>query len=362
MTDDTDWWLLVPHPLRQLPADLVAVVLLVAATDIAVFTPIINETPLRIVLGLPFVLFLPGYAFVAALFPEAGHSPTEDAEGPPDGEDRQIDESRLLPRDGIDGIERTALSFGLSVAISPLIGLVLNFTPLGIRLVPIALAISGFTLLMTGAAAVRRWTLPAEERFRVPYRQWYNELHASILQPETRMDAVLNVVLILSLLLAVSSVSYAVMFPKEGESFSALYLLTENESGDLVADGYPENMTVGESEPLIVGIDNHEHQSMEYSVVVELQRVRFGANNSTRVLEEERLNRFSPSVGSNETWRQRHQIEPTLTGDRLRLVYLLYRDAPPSEPTVSNAYRETHLWVNVTNSNQSAPASSFSGV
>jgi len=35
-------------------------------------------------------------------------------------------------REGIDdGIERVALSFGLSIAIVPLIGLVLNFTPWG---------------------------------------------------------------------------------------------------------------------------------------------------------------------------------------------------------------------------------------
>jgi len=33
--------------------------------------------------------------------------------------------------EGIDGIERVALSFGLSIAIVPLIGLVLNFTPWG---------------------------------------------------------------------------------------------------------------------------------------------------------------------------------------------------------------------------------------
>jgi uncharacterized membrane protein len=350
MPDDTDWWLLVPRPLRRLPADLVAIVVLVAATDIAALAPVISETPLRIVLGLPFVLFLPGYAFVAALFPEEGRSPTGDAEGTPDNETGEGDEGRRLSRDGIDGIERTALSFGLSVAISPLIGLVLNFTPLGIRLVPIVLAISGFTLLMTGAAAVRRWTLPAEERFRVPYRRWYDELHASILQPETRTDAVLNVVLVLSLLLAVSSVSYAVMFPKQGESFSALYLLTENESGELVASDYPQNFTVGESKPLIVGVNNHEHQSMNYSLIVELQRVRFGENNSTRVLEEERLHRFSPTIGANETWRERHQVEPTMTGERLRLAYLLYRGTPPGEPTVNNAYRETHLWVNVTTS------------
>lgn len=70
MTDDTNRWLLVPRPLRRLPADLVAVVFLIVVTNITVFAPILEETPLRVVFGLVFVLFLPGYAFIAALFPE----------------------------------------------------------------------------------------------------------------------------------------------------------------------------------------------------------------------------------------------------------------------------------------------------
>jgi len=65
------------------------------------------------------VLFLPGYALIAALFPS---------------------------KNDLDGIERLALSFGLSIAVVPLIGLGLNFTPFGIRLVPIIVSLSVFTL------------------------------------------------------------------------------------------------------------------------------------------------------------------------------------------------------------------------
>jgi uncharacterized membrane protein len=140
------WRLLVPGWLRRLPADLAAVIALVVLTLGVVFLPVVSETPLRIILGLPFVLFIPGYAFIAALFPEAGSGPVDsDADADDDPEER-----------GIDGIERVALSFGLSIAVVPLIGLVLNFTPWGIRLVPIMLAVSGFTLVATAIAAVRR--------------------------------------------------------------------------------------------------------------------------------------------------------------------------------------------------------------
>ena len=59
---------------------------------------------LRIILGLPFLLFFPGYVLVGALFPR---------------------------KKGIDSIERLALSFGLSIAVVAFIGLILNYSPWG---------------------------------------------------------------------------------------------------------------------------------------------------------------------------------------------------------------------------------------
>ena len=54
------------------------------------------------------VLFLPGFTLIKTLFPT-----------------REI-----------DNIERTALSIGMSLALVPLVGLLLNYTPWGIRLTP----------------------------------------------------------------------------------------------------------------------------------------------------------------------------------------------------------------------------------
>ena len=76
--------------------------------------------PLRIGLGLPFVIFFPGYTLLSALFPK---------------------------RDDLSGIERVALSFGLSIAVVPLIGLILNYTPWGIKLYPILTSITLFIRL-----------------------------------------------------------------------------------------------------------------------------------------------------------------------------------------------------------------------
>ncbi len=359
--DRSDLWLLLPEPVRRLPADLAAVVALVVLTVLAVLLPVISETPLRVVLGLPFVLFVPGYAFIAALFPEAGESPVADTEGEtPDAGSPADEGSDAGDRSGIDGIERVALSFGLSIAIVPLIGLVLNFTPWGIRLVPILASVSGFTLIAVAAAAVRRRELPEEERFRVPYRAWVAAGRAELLEPDSRGDAALNVLLVLSIVLATASVGYAVAVPKQGEQFSELYLLTEGEDGELVADDYPTEFVQGEPRSLVAGIGNQEHATTDYTLIGKLQRVdvrRVGndsvndtsgaANVSISVLEEEEVARFGPELAHNETWLERHEVTPTLTGERLRLTYLLYDGTPPDDPTVDNAYREVHLWVNV---------------
>lgn len=85
---------------------------------------------LRYVLGGIFVLFLPGFLLLSALYPRSGE---------------------------LDTLERVALSIGLSLAIVPLIGLVLNYTPWGIRLEPIMASMALFAEAMAVAVVVRRF-------------------------------------------------------------------------------------------------------------------------------------------------------------------------------------------------------------
>ena len=97
-----------------------------------------NLYPLRYVrnvLGTVFVLWLPGYAFVKTLFPV--HVPIKTS------------------NENLDTIERIALSIGLSLALVPLVGLLLNYTPWGIRLVPIVLSLFVLTLVFATAAVLR---------------------------------------------------------------------------------------------------------------------------------------------------------------------------------------------------------------
>jgi uncharacterized membrane protein len=109
--------------------DLIFVVAFIITSVVIITVPPLNATPIRAVFGLPMMLFLPGYSLVSALFPR-----TEE----------------------LDTIERIALSIGLSICVVVFIGLGLNYTPWGIRLGPILLVLSAFTLIGTAVSAVRR--------------------------------------------------------------------------------------------------------------------------------------------------------------------------------------------------------------
>ena len=130
-------------PKRNIHPDLALVILLTLLCIPFVLIPPLNEIlPIRIILGLLLVLFLPGYALIATLFPR---------------------------KDDLDGIERVALSFGLSIAITPLLGLGLNYTPFGIRLTPVLIVLSVFTIPLAIGAYVRRSRILDEDRFVVGF-------------------------------------------------------------------------------------------------------------------------------------------------------------------------------------------------
>ena len=73
-----------------------------------------------------------------------------------------------------------ALSFGLSIAITPLLGLALNYTPFGIRLSPVLIVLSVFTISLTIGAYVRRCMIPGEDRFVVDFDEFKDFLLAQV--------------------------------------------------------------------------------------------------------------------------------------------------------------------------------------
>jgi hypothetical protein len=109
-----------------------------ALTIAAVYTippEVYPQAYLRNVVALIFTLWLPGYTFIKALFPKQLPNKTTDK--------------------SLDTIERIALSVGMSLALVPMVGLLLNYTPWGINTIPSTLSLAALTLAFATAALIR---------------------------------------------------------------------------------------------------------------------------------------------------------------------------------------------------------------
>jgi uncharacterized membrane protein len=319
------------------PVDLVLVtgITLLVAAFVLLFDGAVPEV--RTVLGFVFVLFVPGYAVTAALFPEQSEAQvaTDDAT-----------EDHHPPFRGIAGLERTALSVGMSLSIVPLIGFALTFTAEGIRLIPVLGVTSGVTLFATIVAAYRRAAVPDERRFRPSFRRGLRAFGLWPPNTGSNRTTILNILLILSVLLATSSIAFSITFPKQEEQFTEFYILSEDENGTLVAQNFTSTLTNGSDSTVHVGITNREGTTTDYTVIANLQSTATESN-SSRVTTQVTVGRQSVELGANESWVREFTVRPTMAGENLRLVFLLYRGDPPANPGVDNAYRTTHLWVDV---------------
>lgn len=241
-------------------------------------------------LGLPFVLFFPGYVLIAALFPK---------------------------KDDLGGIERLALSFGLSIAVVPLIGLGLNYTPWGIRLTPILLSLIFFIIIMGCISFFRRDKLPPEERYCPTF-----QFEFPVWKEQPLFDRVLSIALIVAILFAVGSIFYVVSMPKVGEQFTEFYILGMNGK----AEGYPRELAVGEEGEVIVGVVNHEYKQEKYYVEIKMDDLVLPKEGPI-VLEHE------------EKWEKPLSFSYPEEYENLKVEFLLYREGD------DQPYRSLHLWV-----------------
>ena len=306
----------------KIPLDLLICYLWLAAAVLTIYLPYPNETFLRVIFGVPVVLFVPGYALIAALFPRAKD---------------------------IDGIERVALSFGLSVATVPLIGLALNYTPWGIRLDPVVVSLSLFTLCMCLAAQYRRAGVAEGERFSVPFGRLVPAVRAEFFpKKSSRLDRLLSVILLVAIIAAVATTVYVIVVPKEGEKFTEFFILGK----DKKAADYPTRLVTGQNSSLFIGIGNHEYRTITYTVETYLVSMAFDeTTNTSSVNAIDRLDRFVVPVAHNQTVIRPYTFAPTATGYN-RIEFLLFNETVPDDQVrgmdrINKSYRDLHLWVTV---------------
>ncbi|HEY8478158.1 MAG TPA: DUF1616 domain-containing protein [Chloroflexota bacterium] len=296
-------------PRRSAPAepaggqhDLFLVVLgglaLVALVGLGDRLPLL--APLRLVLGVLYVLWAPGFCLVAALFPR---------------------------RADVDGFDRLGLSLGLSVALVPLLALAIDALPWGLRLWPMVASLGAATGCFAAVAWYRRSRVPPAERYAPALtwqpRQWWRTLHPGERWTYRLVGGALGVALL--------SGAWLLATPTPGERTTEFYMLGREGR----AEGFPATVVPDQDLAVTVGIANHEGRTRVYRVEV---WVVDGWNPSYRTL----VARTGPIVLESErehrrtvTWRM-----PRAEEDQQVQLFLFVDGG--EEP-----YRALRLWVDV---------------
>ena len=249
---------------------------------------VLTTGPVRIVLGIIFVIFFPGYTLMAALFPR---------------------------KDKPDVVGRVALSFVLSIALISLIALALNYTSWGIRTNPIVVGIAVFSSITSLIAIYRQTRLPEDQRLVFP-------LHTKLpkWKSKSTLDKVLMVVLTITILAGIGGLSYMFSNPRVQEKFTEFYFSGQ---GD-----YHPKLTLGENESVTVGIINHEGQILNYHIVVDI--------------DGKEVQQTDPiSLAKEEKWEHLVTFVPTTIGENQSVEFLLYRGDK------SGPYLNLSFWLDV---------------
>jgi uncharacterized membrane protein len=270
-------------------------VVLILATLLTAFTFILPDgNILRIVFGLPFLLFLPGYSFVSALW-------TKKTE--------------------LGGLERVALSLGLSIAIVALVGLGLNYTPWGIALTSVVSTLFILIILLVVITRIRRSRLEPRERFTLRF-----DFLIEFGKTMSSSDKLFVLITVIAIVIGMSFLFYIATNPPK-EQYTALFIHDENGT----TNDYPTSLEINESASIIITVACHEQQVTDYDTVI-------------RLLPESGLNRtlieYNFLLLDDEEWRQEFNFSINESG-KFKLEVELFKDGG------TMPYATNHLWIDV---------------
>jgi uncharacterized membrane protein len=259
--------------------------------------------PLRLVLAVAYVLFVPGYCLTAALFPR---------------------------NDDLDGIERLGLSLGLSIAWVAVLALFLDALPWGLRLWPIAFGELLSIGLFAGAALWRRARLPADAAY-APELSWQPRAWwRSLPRGEQRTCQFIGLALVLITL----ALAWTFLVPTPDQYMTEFYML--GKAG--LAEDFPREVAVGQTISVTLGANNLERAAHTYRVEVWATDPWTAGRRQLAA----QAGPFTLAVGQGREWPVAWQM-PWAGGDQV--VEILLFDGDNKTP-----YRQLRLWLNVTGS------------
>ena len=233
----------------------------------------------RVTVGLLTGLLVPGYVLSVALFPHRR----------------------------LDGLDRFALTLGLSVASVPMVALALDYTPGGITSDSLGVGLLTFISLLSALAFVRR--------LRTPARQRYEWRHPG------RLVATLAVVAVAYALMV------AVVLMQPAKPYTAFYVTS---AGNKFQD-FPARVKPGADIQVRLSVENREGRTASY---------RIGLPSHTQGTADIPV----PHLANGATWTSLVSVSAPASLGAHRLDFSLYRDGATA------VYRRLELDVQVVSS------------
>jgi len=283
----------------------------------------------RVALAAPLLGFLSGYAVLSLLFPT--RDPVMAA----------VTTTDRLRRGHLTWFERCSLAVATSLLLLPLVGVAVGTLLDGYP----STTTTGVLLALTGLAYLgglsRRVALPDGTRYTPPVERWLTALRSGVGADTSRLDAALNVVLAVAVVVALSSVAFGLSAPQRQASYTETALLTDGDDG-LVAGNYTRTLTRGESVNVTLTIENQEGAATDYTAVTVLDRVAAGS-----VVERTELARVSRTLPDGGTWHHPLNAAPETLGETLRLTVFVYEGDVPSTVSAATADETLFVWLTV---------------
>ncbi len=247
----------------------------------------------RIILGLAFVLYIPGYLLQGLFF---------------------------LKKADIDRVERIGLSLGLSVALVTLLALVLNSLAWGLSASAILIGQGVMTAVLMAVTVIVRRFVSAEQVYVPDIRPHLDHWWAGLGGSERRMMVVMAGILFLALMTA----AYIFLVPSKNQYMTEFYILGQ----EGLAEDYPREITAGQKVSITTGITNREGTSATYDIKV--------------MAGKEVIGQAGPIVLKDQaTWEQPVEFSAPAAGADQQIIFVLEREGQ------NDPYRTLRLWVNV---------------
>ncbi|MDR6223211.1 DUF1616 domain-containing protein [Methanococcoides alaskense] len=281
--------------------DLIAAIAFAMLAVIFILVPPLNETPLRIVFALPLIFFIPGYVFIAMMFPKRGD---------------------------ISNIERFTLSVGFSIAITVFDGFAVSLTQWLFRPNSISISLLLLTIIFAALTYIARRRHLEEDQFTFSVHEFIESIRSDDenipkkdrIPPE--IEKALIIALVGSIIIAAGMLAYAKVTQEE-EQFTALYIL----GSEGMAENYPTNASLDDPITVTVGVENYEKQDVNYILQMRL--------------DGEVIQTVNVTLSDEEKWEDDLTYQPEqIRIGRSKLEYALFK-----EEVLSNPYRSVHLWI-----------------